>query len=133
VRPVPSRTSTTVTSAALLLVALSACSSQEARDLEGLSPGACSDVRPALESVDETLRELADEDVEPKEAAEAFKSAQPPVKDAQAGADPAVAAALKELQTRLGFYRIAQDSGSDDDEQAEDVGAALDAVVEACT
>jgi len=119
----------------VLTAALSACSS-EALDVEGFAPGACTDVAPTLQDVDEALRQLADEDIEPRAAADRFRAAQEQLKAVAEGGD-GVAERVQELITRQGFFRLAVDTGAvdtgaGDAGQQDDVQDALDALAEAC-
>lgn len=121
-------------SAACVLVAvaaLSACSSQEL-DVEGFAPGACTELAPALQDVDETLRQVGDEDIAAPEAGERFQAAQAPLKAAGASAQDPVATSVTDLVTSLGFFRIAVDSNNYDGSQDADVRTAIDALAEDC-
>ncbi len=121
--------------AAVLTAALSACSS-EALDVEGFAPGACTDIAATLQDVDEALRQLADDDIEPRDAADRFRVAQEQLGAAAEGGG-AVAEQVQELITRQGFFRLAVDTGAvdtdaSDGEQQADVQDALDALAETC-
>jgi hypothetical protein len=117
--------------AAVITLALAACSS-DGLDVEGFSPGPCSDTAPVLQEVDEALREVGEDDLEPGAAAERFREAQEVLKQARAGAVGAQAEGFRDLVTQLGFFRIAVDTGTYDGSQDEDVRAALDALAEDC-
>lgn len=116
--------------AALLLAALTGCSS-DALDVEGFTAGACTDIAPTLEEVDEALREVGDEDIEPRAAAERFRAAQDALKPVVESGD-ALAEDVQALVTRLGFFRIAVDSNNYDGDQDADVRTALDDLADTC-
>lgn len=116
--------------AAVVTAALSACSS-DALDVEGFAPGACTDISATLQEVDEALRQLADEDIEPREAADRFRAAQEELKAVAEGGD-GVAEQVQELVRRQGFFRLAVDTGAVDDDQQADVRDALDTLAEDC-
>lgn len=104
--------------------------------MEGFAPGACTDIAATLQDIDEALRQLADEDIEPREAAERFKVAQEQLGAAAEG-EGALAQQVQELITRQGFFRLAVDTGAVDTGAGEsgqqaDVRDALDALAEAC-
>ena len=113
------------------LLAVAGCS-DDGLDVEGLSPGACTDVAPALEDVDEALREVEDEDTRPGEAAKRFADAQAVLSEAEGDAEGEVGPALVDLRRQLGLYRISVDSNEYDGSQAEPVEKALQAVLDAC-
>lgn len=116
--------------AALLLAALAGCSS-DGLDVEGFSAGACTEIAPTLQEVDEALLQVADEDVAPRGAADRFRDAQEALKPVvETGGERA--GDVRELVTRLGFFRIAVDSNSYDGAQDSDVRAALDDLADAC-
>ena len=119
--------------AVLLGVALSGCTgSGDELDIGGFSSGACSEVAPTLQEVDEVLREVGEGDLEPGEAANRFKAAQEDLKAQGASAAAPVQEPLTELVTSLGFFRIAVDSGNYDGTQGEDAREKLDALAAAC-
>jgi hypothetical protein len=115
---------------ALSAVLLTGCT-DDGLDVGGLPDGACSDVSPALVDVDRVLRELGEDEVEPREAASAFADAQEVVEPAESTGG-AVGEALVELRRQLGLFRISVDSNEYDGSQDEDVRGALDAVLSAC-
>lgn len=115
---------------AMLTAALSACSS-DALDVEGFIPGACTDITATLQDVDEALRQLTDEDIEPRDAADRFRVAQEELAAAAEGGG-AVAEQVQELITRQGFFRLAVVTGAGDAAQQADVHDALDGLAEAC-
>jgi len=114
----------------MLTAALSACSS-DALDVEGFAPGACTDITATLQDVDEALRQLTDEDIEPRDAADRFRVAQEELAAAAEGGG-AVAEQVQELITRQGFFRLAVVTGAGDAAQQADVHDALDGLAEAC-
>lgn len=116
--------------AVVLLAGLAACSS-DGLDVDGFAAGACSDLAPTLQEVDEVLRQVGDGDLEPRAAADRFRDAQEVLKPVVESGDQ-VAADVQELVTRLGFFRIAVDSNNYDGEQDEDVRTALDGLAETC-
>lgn len=116
--------------AVALLLALGGCSS-DALDVEGFSPGACTDMAPTLQEVDEALSQVGDEDIELREAGDRFRDAQDALKPVIDSGDD-VAEQVQELVTRLGFFRIAVDSNSYSGAQDEDVRTALDDLAETC-
>ena len=113
---------------------LPACSGSGAEelDIEGFAPGACTEIAPTLEDVDETLREVQDEAIEPREAADRFKAAQATLKEQGARAPEQVKQSVTELVTSLGFFRIAVDSNNYDGSQVDDARSQLEALAEAC-
>lgn len=116
--------------AAALLLALAGCSS-DALDVDGFAAGACTDIAPTLQEVDEALRQVGDEDIEPRAAADRFRDAQEALKPVVESGDD-VAEPVQELVTRLGFFRIAVDSNNYSGAQDEDVRTALDDLAETC-
>ncbi len=116
--------------AVALVAALSGCSS-EGLDVDGFSAGACTDMAPTLQEVDEALREVGDEDIEPRAAADRFRAAQEVLKPVL-DSDADVAEQVRELVTRLGFFRLSVDSNSYEAKQDDDVRTALDSLAEAC-
>ncbi|MCY7365753.1 MAG: hypothetical protein LH469_10670 [Frankiaceae bacterium] len=127
--PLPSPARRAAGAAALLLV-LSGCSS-DALDVDGFSPGACTDIAPTLQEVDEALRQVGDEDIEPRAAADRFRDAQGALKPVVESDDDA-AEPVQELITRLGFFRIAVDTNNYSGDQDADVRTALDDLAETC-
>jgi hypothetical protein len=122
--------------AALLVAAgtavlVSACTGSSAAgvDLDGLAETPCAPLVGSLEDVDADLRGLADE-VTPEQAAERFATVQDALAEPDAGAE--LEPAVTELITRLGFYRLAVDTGNDDAAEAEQVRTALNALAEQC-
>ena len=113
------------------LLALTGCS-DDGLDVDGLPPGACTDVAPSLVDTDQALRQLADGDVEPAGAAATFARVQERLEAAEGGADPAVAPALVELRRQLALFRIAVDTGADRGEQDGKVRTAVDDLLTAC-
>ena len=131
--PARRRRSTVAAAAVSLLVPLAGCTgSGDELDVDGFSPGACSDVASTLQEIDSALRELDGEDVAPQEVGQRFREAQATLKERTASAQDPVGASATELVTRLGFFRIAVDSNSYDGSQAEDVRTALEALAEDC-
>lgn len=129
----PARSRATLTVAAVcLLVPLTACSGGGELDVDGFAPGACSELAPALQDVDAALRELDGEDIAPREAGQRFRDAQATLKEAGSSAQDPVGAAVTELVTRLGFFRIAVDSNSYDGSQDAAVRTALEDLAEDC-
>ena len=116
--------------AAVLACVLTACSSDEL-DVDGFSAGACTDLAPTLQDVDEALREVGDENLQPGEAGDRFQAAQEVLKPVVEAGDE-LAEPVQELITRLGFFRIAVDSNNYDGTQDADVRTALDALVQEC-
>lgn len=114
-----------------VLATLTACSSDEL-DVDGFAPGACTEAAPTLQDVDETLRLVADEQIEPQEAGERLRAAQASLKGLTEGADEPVATGLTEVVTRAGFFRIAVDSNNYDGSQVAEVRGPLDDLVEQC-
>jgi hypothetical protein len=121
------RISTLVVAAALL----TACSS-DGLDVDGFAPGACTDVAPALEDLDQALREFQAEDLSARRAAAEFEAAQEALQEAAPDADEPVQEAMTELVTDLGFLRIATDNELDDTTPQQDVRNDLDALAEEC-
>lgn len=113
-------------------LALSACSSAEELDVDGFAPGACQDMTSTLLDVDETLRGLADEDLEAAQAGDRFQAAQERLKPFRDSADAAISTSVSELVTRMGFFRVSLDTGTYDDAQDADVRTALDALAQDC-
>ena len=117
---------------ATAVLALSACSGAEPLDVDGFPAGPCTDVSAALQQVDEVLRGLEEDDVEPRQAADGFREVQEVLAPVADSADGPVAESVAALTQRLGFYRIAVDTGGDDQKQSIEVRSAVDAVVEQC-
>lgn len=111
--------------------ALTACSSAE-MDVEGFAEGACTEVAGTLQDVDETLRQVADEDITPDEAASRFEAAQESVRSAGSSAGGEVEQATSELANQLGSFRESVDAGSFDEQMSADVGTALQNVAQEC-
>ena len=130
--PAPAPVLRVLLAGAAACCALAACSGSDGLDVDGFSPGACTELAPTLEAVDERLREVKDEDLSPKEAAAGFKAAQEELKTAGADGSQEVSSAVTDLVTSLGFFRISADSGTYDGSQVKDVRAELDAVAETC-
>ena len=119
--------------AVLLGAALTGCTgSGDELDVDGFSSGACSELAPTLQEVDEALREVADEDLEPRKAADRFKAAQEDLKAQGASAAEPVREPLTELVTSLGFFRISVDSNNYDGTQVGAAREKLDALAAAC-
>jgi hypothetical protein len=116
---------------ALATVLLAGCSSGEL-DVDGFAPGACSDVAPALEDLDQALRDYESEDLSAKRAATEFETAQDALIAASPEADQPVQEAMTALVTDLGFLRVATDNELDDSSPQEDVRKALNALAEEC-
>lgn len=118
--------------AALLVAALglTACSSA-GLDVDGFSPGACTDLAPTLQEIDEALTGLGD-DLEPAEAGDQFREAQAALKPAAAGASPEVSSSITDLLSQLGFFRVAVDTGSYDEGRAAGVRTSVDALAQEC-
>ncbi len=130
--PRPARRAVRAAACAFVAVAaLSACSSEEL-DVEGFAPGTCTEVAPVLQDVDETLRQVGDEDLAPPEAGQRFQAAQEQLKAALDAAQEPVGATVTDLVTSLGFFRIAVDSNNYDGSQDADVRTALDALAQEC-
>ena len=118
-------------SALLAAGALAACSSAE-MDVEGFAEGACTEVAGTLQDVDQTLRQVADEDITPDEAASRFEAAQERLRSAGGSPGGEVEEATSELADQLSSFRASVDTGSFDDEMAADVGTALQNVAQEC-
>ena len=130
--PVPRRRAARAASVLLVATAaLSACSSEQL-DVEGFMPGTCTDVAPVLQDLDQTLREVGNEDITPAEAGQRFQAAQESLKTARETAQDPVAASVTELVTQLGFFRISVDSNNYDGSQDADARTALDALAAEC-
>jgi len=112
-------------------VLLAGCSSAEL-DVDGFSPGACTDVAPALQDLDQALREYGSDDLSPQRAGAEFEAAQDELLAASPGADEQVEAAMTALVTNLGFLRVATDNALDDATPQEDARTSLDALAEQC-
>lgn len=119
--------------ALLAVVALSGCSTDRQLDVDGFRPGACTEVATALQDVDDVLRRLEDEDLSPGAAAARFQQAQDALAPVASGAEAPVSGSLEELAARLGFFRLAVDTGSYDDRQDAAVRRALDDLAQECT
>lgn len=129
--PRSSRPARVVAGAALLAVVAAGCSS-DSLDVEGFAAGACTDIAPTLQDVDEALRQVGDEDIEPRAAGDRFEAAREVLQPvADSGDEPAEP--VQALITQLGFFRIGVDSNNYDGTQDDAVRTALDGVVEACT
>lgn len=121
-----------VLAAVLAAAALCGCTSAEELDVDGFAPGACTDLVPTLQDVDEALHQVEDEDLSPREAADRLKTAQDALTSVGGSADEPLSASVKELVTQLGFFRIAVDSNSYDGGQDADIRAALEGVAQDC-
>jgi hypothetical protein len=110
---------------------LSGCSS-DGLDVDGFAPGACTDVAPALEDLDEALRDFQADDLSAGRAAAEFEAAQEALQEASPDADEPVQEAMTELVTDLGFLRIATDNELDDSTPQQDVRKDLDALAVEC-
>lgn len=125
----------TLRAAAALLAActLAACTgSGDELDVEGFAEGTCSDLKEPLQDVDEALRQVADEDLAPKDAAARFAELQKTLKAQAEQAEGEVGPAVTELVTSLGFFRISVDTNGYDGSQDEAVRTELEAVAETC-
>ena len=114
------------------VVALGACSDGAELDLEGLAPGTCTDLAPTLMDIDETLRQVANEQITAQEAEQRLEAAQDAVKATGEAAQDRVGASVTELVTRIGFYRIAVDSNNYDGSQDAAVQEALSTLAADC-
>ena len=113
--------------------ALAACTgSGDELDVEGFAEGACSELTGTAQEVDEVLREVSDEDIEPDEAGDRLRKAQEELKPVREDAEQPVSRAITELITRMGFFRISVDSNSYDGSQVQDVRTALDDLAQEC-
>ena len=112
-------------------VLLTGCSSDEL-DVDGFEPGACADVAPALQDLDQSLREYGSDDLSAQRAAAEFEAAQDALLAASPDADELVEAAMTTLVTDLGFLRVAADNGLDDATSQEDARTALDGLATQC-
>lgn len=121
-----------VLAAVLTAATLCACTSAQELDVDGFAPGPCTDLVPTLQDVDETLRQLEDEERSPREAADLFRSAQDALTSVGGSADEPLSASLQELVTQLGFFRIAVDSNSYEGDQDAEIRAALEGVAQDC-
>lgn len=131
-RAVPRATVRALPAAVLALAALSGCSGDERLDVDGFRPGACTSAAATVQDVDEVLRELEDEELSPRDAADRFEQAQDALAPAAADAEPPVSASLAELGSRLGFFRLTVDTGADDDREVADVRRALEDLAQDC-
>lgn len=118
---------------ALVGVVTGCSGSGDELDVDGFSEGACRDLAATAQEVDTTLREVADEDIAAREAADRLRAAQDELKPVRDRADEPVSAAVTELVTRIGFFRISVDSNNYDGSQVEDVRTALEELASACT
>ena len=118
---------------ALLVTAvlLAGCSSDEL-DVDGFAPGACTDVAPELQALDQALRDYAAEDLSAPRAGAEFEAAQDALLAASADAGAPVQEAMTTLVTELGFLRVATDNELDDAAPQEDARTALDALAQEC-
>lgn len=130
----PARRVAGLAAAVSAVVLLGGCtgSSADEVDLEGLEAGPCSNLVGTLEEVEAGLREVANEDIAPKEAAERFETVQEELGPAAASADVAVRPAVTELITQLGFFRVAVDSNNYDSSRGDEVRTALTALAKDC-
>ena len=112
-------------------VLLAGCSSDEL-DVDGFAPGACTDVAPALQDLDQALREYAGEDLSRPRAAAEFEAAQDELLAAAPEADAPVQEAMTALVTDLGFLRVATDNELEDTAPQEDARASLGALAQRC-
>ena len=118
---------------ALVCAALTGCTgSSDELDVEGFSSGPCTEIAPTLQDVDEVLREVGDDDVSPREAADRFKAAQAALKPQGEAAPAPVKQAVTDLVASLGFFRISVDSNNYDGTQVGDVRAKLEALADTC-
>jgi hypothetical protein len=115
----------------LTAVLLAGCSSDEL-DVDGFAPGACTDVAPALQDLDQALRDYAGEDLSGPRAGAEFEAAQDELLAAAPEADAPVQDAMTELVTNLGFLRVATDNELDDTGPQEDARAALGTLAQRC-
>lgn len=112
--------------------ALTGCTgSGDELDVDGFSSGPCADTAPALQDVDEVLRDVEDEDATPRQAADRLKAVQEALKP-QVEGDSAVQEQVTDLVSSIGFLRLSVDTNSYDGSQADGVRDALDALAEAC-
>lgn len=124
------RTRSAVCAVALLGV-LTACSSDEL-DVDGFAAGDCTEVAPALQQVDEALRSLEDEELDPREATVRIRGIQDQLKPVvEAGGD--VAEPVQDLVQSLGFFRISVDTNNLDEDLSTNVRESVDGVVASCT
>jgi hypothetical protein len=112
-------------------VLLAGCSSDEL-DVDGFAPGACTDVAPALQDLDQALRDYAGEDLSRPRAGAEFEAAQDELLAAAPGADAPVQEAMTALVTDLGFLRVATDNELEDTEPQEDARASLGTLAQRC-
>ena len=110
---------------------LAGCSSDEL-DVDGFAPGACTDVAPALQDLDQALRDYAAEDLSRPRAAAEFEAAQDELLAAAPEAAAPVQEAMTALVTDLGFLRVATDNALEDTAPQEDARASLGALAQRC-
>lgn len=112
---------------------LAACTgSGDELDVEGFAEGACTQIADTAQEVDEVLRQVVDEQIEPDEAGDRLRQAQEELKPAREDAEQPVSTAITELLTRMGFFRISVDSNSYDGSQVQDVRTALEDLAQEC-
>lgn len=116
------------------VAALAGCtgSSSEELDLDGFSAGACTELTSPLRDVDQALRDVDDDELDPQEAGMRFKSAQDELQPIGRSAEDPVASSVTALVTQLGLFRIAVDTGTYDGSQVADVRTALTALARDC-
>lgn len=119
----------------LPLVLLTGCTSDEPVGGVDASSfeGECADLSGPVTQTQEALRQVADEDITPREAAVRFRDVQDALAPVRDAAGETVQPAVVELVTRLGFYRATVDGGTYDGSQDDDVVTALEALGEACS
>ena len=127
----PARPAARLGTLLLTAVLLAGCSSDEL-DVDGFAPGACTDIAPALQELDQALRGYAGEDLSRPRAAAEFEAAQDELLAAAPAADAPVQEAMTELVTNLGFLRVATDNELDDDGPQQDAQASLGKRAQRC-
>lgn len=118
----------------LLTAACSGGSSDFAQPApEAFTAGACRDLAPPVLDLGRDLHQLADASEVPESLKQSLKDAQAKVRAGQPKADTALAPAVQELVTTVGYLRLAADTRSYQPQLAQQAGTAYDAVVAACT
>lgn len=97
-----------------------------------LSAGACREADDELLAVERSQQELTAGDIEPAAAASDYKELQDRLLEAREGAPAEVGDALRSLVTAMGYFRVGVDAGTVDDEQVDQLQAALDEALTAC-
>ncbi|MDK3257755.1 hypothetical protein [Blastococcus capsensis] len=118
-----------------VMLAVVGCSGgRDLPDADEFAAGPCRDAAPAVLALDEQVRLALEEDADLAAVRESLRDEQATLQEVLGGADGRadVAPELEEVVTRVGFARVALDTGTLDGAVASDVTSAVDRLVAVC-